>query len=96
MSACSRGPVLLNICTGRRSTKVQSQTGAMDDRNRTSNNNGTIGVSESRRWVVLVTIARVATLLDRRRVELVDEGLPKRPHRDEGQALLLDEAVPEG
>jgi hypothetical protein len=42
---------------------------------------------------VLVTATRDATLLDRRRVELVDEGLPKLPHHCEGQRLPLDEAV---
>lgn len=30
-----RGAVLLDVSTGRRLTKVQSQTGAMDDKNRT-------------------------------------------------------------
>jgi hypothetical protein len=30
-------------------------------------------------------------LLDRRRVELVDEDLPKIPHHSEGQALPLQE-----
>ena len=33
------------------------------------------------------------TLLDRRRVELVNEGLPKIPHHSEGQVLPLDEAI---
>jgi hypothetical protein len=42
---------------------------------------------------VLVTAARDGTLLDRRRVELVDEGLPKLPHHHDGQKLPLDEAV---
>jgi hypothetical protein len=42
---------------------------------------------------VLVTVARDGTLLDRRRVDLVDEGLPKLPHHSEGQGLPLDEAV---
>ena len=41
----------------------------------------------------MVTVARDGTLLDRRRVELVDEGLPKIPHHSEGQGLPLDEAV---
>jgi hypothetical protein len=41
----------------------------------------------------LVTVARDGTLLDRRRVELVDEGLPKIPHHSEGQRLPLEEAV---
>jgi hypothetical protein len=38
-------------------------------------------------------VARDGTLLDRRRVDLVGEGLPKLPHHSEGQGLLLDEAV---
>ena len=42
---------------------------------------------------MLVTVARDGTLLDRRRVELVDEDLPKLPHHSEGQGLPLDEAV---
>ncbi len=42
---------------------------------------------------MLVTVAGDGTLLDRRRVELVDEDLPKIPHHSEGQALPLDEAV---
>jgi hypothetical protein len=42
---------------------------------------------------VLVTVAGDGTLLDRRRVELVDADLPKIPHHSEGQALPLDEAV---
>jgi hypothetical protein len=48
MSACSRRPVLLNSCIGRRSTNVQSETGDMDDRKQHVDNSGTIGVSESR------------------------------------------------
>src|ERR1700722_8167440 len=44
-------------------------------------------------WGVLVTVARDGTLLDRRRVDLVGEGLPKIPHHSEGQGLPLDEAV---
>ena len=52
-----------------------------------------IGVSDHGGWAVLVTVARDGTLLDRRRVELVDEDLPKIPHHSEGQALPLDQAV---
>jgi hypothetical protein len=58
-----------------------------------SNKGGIIGVSDHGGWAVLVTVARDATLLDRRRVELVGEGLPKLPHHSEGQRLPLDEAV---
>ena len=56
-------------------------------------NDGIIGVSDHGGWAVLVTVASDGTLLDRRRVELVDEDLPKIPHHSEGQALPLHEAV---
>jgi hypothetical protein len=58
-----------------------------------SKNGGIIGVSDHGGWAVLVTVAPDGTLLDRRRVELVGEGLPKLPHHSEGQGLPLDEAV---
>jgi hypothetical protein len=54
---------------------------------------GIVGVSDHGGWAVLVTVGRDGTLLDRRRVDLVDEGLPKLPHHSEGQGLPLDEAV---
>ncbi len=56
-------------------------------------NGGIIGVSDHGGWAVLVTVAGDGTLLDRRRVELVGEGLPKIPHHSEGQRLPLDQAV---
>jgi hypothetical protein len=56
-------------------------------------NAGVIGVSDHGGWAVLVTVARDGTLVDRRRVELVGEGLPKIPHHSEGQRLPIDEAV---
>ena len=52
-----------------------------------------IGVSDHGGWAVLVTVTADGTLLDRRRVELVDEGLPKIPHHSEGQGLPIEEAV---
>jgi hypothetical protein len=58
-----------------------------------SKNGGIIGVSDHGGWAVFVTAARDGTILDRRRVELVGEGLPKLPHHSEGQRLPLDEAV---
>jgi hypothetical protein len=58
-----------------------------------SKNNGIIGVSDHGGWAVLVTAARDGTLLDRRRVELVGEGLPKIPYHSEAQRLPLDKAV---
>ena len=54
---------------------------------------GIVGVSDHGGWAVLVTVARAGTLLDRRRVELVDEGLPKIPHHSEGQRLPINQAV---
>ena len=58
-----------------------------------SENGGAIGVSDHGGWAVLVTVGGEGTLLDRRRVELVDEGLPKIPHHSECQRLPLEEAV---
>src|SRR3954466_15994475 len=58
-----------------------------------STNSGIVGVSDHGGWAVLVTVARDGTLLDRRRVELVDEGLPKIPHHSECQTLPFDQGV---
>src|ERR1700722_12791129 len=58
-----------------------------------SRDDGIIGVSDHGGWAVLVTVTRHGPLLDRRRVELVDEGLPKIPHHSEGERLPLDQAV---
>ena len=58
-----------------------------------STHDGMIGVSDHGGWAVLVTVAADGTLLDRRRVELVDADLPKIPHHSEGQALPLQDAV---
>ncbi|HLJ84780.1 MAG TPA: hypothetical protein VKT51_11450 [Candidatus Eremiobacteraceae bacterium] len=58
-----------------------------------SKNGGVVGVSDHGGWAVLVTVARDGTLLDRRRVELVDDDLPAIPHHHEGQLLPPDEAV---
>ncbi|HEY2912241.1 MAG TPA: hypothetical protein VGK21_02680 [Candidatus Angelobacter sp.] len=54
---------------------------------------GIIGVSDHGGWAVFVTVAGDGTLLDRRRVDLVDGDLPKIPHHSEAQMLPLDEAV---
>jgi len=52
-----------------------------------------VGVSDHGGWAILVTVARDGTLLDRRRVELVDDALPAIPHHHEGQMLPMDQAV---
>ena len=58
-----------------------------------SRDNAIIGVSDHGGWAVFVTVAADGTLLDRRRVELVDGHLPKIPHHSEGQGLPIDKAV---
>ena len=58
-----------------------------------SRDDAIIGISDHGGWAVLVTVAGDGTLLDRRRVELVDDDLPKIPHHSEGQRLPLHEAV---
>ncbi len=52
-----------------------------------------VGVSDHGGWAILVTASADGALLDRRRIELVEEGLPKIPHHHEAQSLPLDEAV---
>jgi len=54
---------------------------------------GIVGVSDHGGWAVLVTVTSDGTLLDRRRVELVDDDLPGLPHHHEGQMLPMDTAV---
>ncbi|MBV8726754.1 MAG: hypothetical protein JO233_03130 [Candidatus Eremiobacteraeota bacterium] len=58
-----------------------------------SKSSGVIGVSDHGGWAVLVTVARDGTLLDRRRVELVDDALPGIPHHHEGQMMPIHQAV---
>lgn len=52
-----------------------------------------VGVSDHGGWAVLVTVAGDGMLVDRRRVALVAEDLPKLPHHSEGQRLPVNEAV---
>lgn len=56
-------------------------------------NRAIVGVSDHGGWAVFVTVAPDGTLLDRRRVELVDDSLPSLPHHHEGQMLPMDRAV---
>jgi hypothetical protein len=58
-----------------------------------SESGGVIGVSDHGGWAVLVTVGTDGRLLDRRRVNLVGDGLPKLPHHSEGQRLPLEQAV---
>jgi hypothetical protein len=52
-----------------------------------------IGVAHHNGWAVFVTAAGDGTLLDRRRVELVDSELPSMPHHGPGQRLPLEQAL---
>jgi hypothetical protein len=54
---------------------------------------GVVGISDHGGWAVLVTVAPDGSLLDRRRVELVDDNLPAIPHHHEAQMLPMDDAV---
>ena len=56
-------------------------------------NGGIIGVSDHGGWAILVTAARDGALLDRRRVELVDDSLPGIPHHHEAQMLPVEAGV---
>jgi hypothetical protein len=52
-----------------------------------------VGAADHCGWAVLVTVARDGSLIDRRRVELVDVGLPWLPHHHECQTLPLKDAA---
>jgi hypothetical protein len=52
-----------------------------------------VGVSDHAGWAVLVTVSRDGSLLDRRRVELVDSGLPVMPHHHDALKLPLPDGV---
>ena len=52
-----------------------------------------VGVSDHYGWAALMTVTREGTLVDRRRVALVDDGLPDHPYHYEGQVLPLEEAL---
>src|ERR1051326_7234921 len=52
-------------------------------RNRTRRT-ATVGVVEQSNVAVLVTVASDGKLLDRRRINLTDRGLPTHPHHHEG------------
>lgn len=52
-----------------------------------------VGVSDHGGWAVFVTVSHDGALLDRRRVELVDDELPAIPHHHEAQLLPVNEGV---
>jgi hypothetical protein len=73
---------------------------------RSTRESATVGVAESGNWAILVTVGPDGGVLDRRRIELTERGLPTHPHHHEGswavgrylgtpgaRALSLAEAV---
>ncbi len=46
-----------------------------------------VGVSDRWGWAVIVTVDADGTVIDRRRVELVDDDLPPFPHHHEALTL---------
>jgi hypothetical protein len=54
---------------------------------------GVIGVSHHNGWAVFVTAAADGTLIDRRRVQLLDPELPVMPFHHDGQGLPPEEAI---
>lgn len=52
-----------------------------------------VGVSDHAGWAVLVTVGRDGVVVDRRRVVLVDDGLPVMPHHHDAQGLRPDDGV---
>src|SRR5262245_27193985 len=52
-----------------------------------------VGVADSHAGAILVTATATGALVDRRRIELVDDDLPRYPHHHEAQSLPLEEGV---
>lgn len=52
-----------------------------------------VGVSDHYGWAALITATRQGVLIDRRRIDLVEQGLTKHPYHHEAQALPIAEAV---
>lgn len=52
-----------------------------------------VGIADHGGWAILMTTTTEGALLDRRRIDLIEPGLPSLPHHHEGQKLPLDEAV---
>ena len=53
----------------------------------------TVGVSDHCGFAVMITVDAGGALIDRRRVVLLDDGLPWLPHHHDAQALPLDQGV---
>lgn len=53
----------------------------------------TVGVADHWGWAILIAVGSDGAFLDRRRVELVDRGMPAYPHHHEALSLPTDEGV---
>jgi hypothetical protein len=53
----------------------------------------TVGVADHGGWAVLLTVVPEGVVVDRRRVTLVDDGLPPLPHHHEAQMLPCEAGV---
>ena len=51
-----------------------------------------VGIADHAGWAAAVTVSREWSVIDRRRLQLVEAGLPAMPHHHEAQGLPLDEA----
>ena len=60
---------------------------------RKSQRPGAVGVADHAGWAILVTVDGAGRFVDRRRVELVDDELPKMPYHHDAQGLPLEQAV---
>lgn len=60
---------------------------------RRSADTAAVGVSDHAGWAILMTVARDGRVVDRRRVALVEEGVPVMPHHHDAQGLPVDEGV---
>jgi hypothetical protein len=52
-----------------------------------------VGVSDHAGWAVLVTVTPAGGVVERRRVTLIDEGVPRLPHHHDAQGLPPDDGV---
>ena len=73
--------------------ETKKATGRKKAARKTKRPHAIVGVSDHAGWAVLVTIATDGEFIDRRRVELIEEGLPKLPHHHEAQRLPEPEGV---
>src|SRR4051812_10426669 len=52
-----------------------------------------VGVSDHCGWAVFMTLDPRGTVIDRRRVTLVEAGIPNLPHHHDAQSLPIEQAV---